>query len=239
MERNVLVATTANSLVAAIASVLVGATAPVLVAAIAMATLGCAGASKLDLGHMGQRAAWQHPERVVRALGIHAGDHVVDLGAGDGYFLPYLARAVGPVGRVYAVEVDANAILELERMVADEGLDNVEIVLGDYHDPRLPDGSIDLFLLVNSYHHIEQRPAYFEQLRADLGPAGRVAVIDPDDELDGMLSLFLSRGHTSSRRAIRDELTAVGYSHVESFDFLPVQVFEVFTPLSHTALSRH
>jgi hypothetical protein len=91
-------------------------------------------------------------------------------------------------------------------------------------------------LLVNSYHHIEQRPAYFERLQADLEPDGRVAVIDPDDELDGMMGLFLSKGHTSSRRSIRDEMTAVGYSHAASFDFLPVQVFEVFTPVARTAL---
>ncbi len=210
-----------------------------IVAVIAFATLGCAGASKLDLSHVGQRAAWQHPDAVVRALGVDAGDHVVDLGAGNGYFLSYLAEAVGPTGRVYAVDVDANVILELTQTVDDEGLQNVQIVLGDYHDPRLPDHSIDLVLLVNSYHHIEQRPAYFEQLRADLEPSGRVAVIDPDDELDGMMGLFLSEGHTSSRRAIRDEMTAVGYSLAASFDFLPVQVFEVFTPVARTALPRH
>jgi ubiquinone/menaquinone biosynthesis C-methylase UbiE len=185
---------------------------------------------------LGQRAAWQHPDEVIRALGVAAGDHVVDLGAGDGYFLPYLAEAVGPTGRVYAVDVDANVILDLTRTVDDEDLENVEIVLGDSHDPRLPDHSIDLVLLVNSYHHIEQRPAYFEQLQADLEPDGRVAVIDPDDELGGMMGLFLSKGHTSSRRAIRDEMMAVGYSHAASFDFLPVQVFEVFTPVARTAL---
>ncbi len=210
-----------------------------IVAMVAFATLGCAGASKLDLSRVGQRAAWQHPDEVVRALGVDAGDHVVDLGAGDGYFLPYLAEAVGPSGRVYAVDVDANVILDLTRTVDDAGLENVEIVLGDYHDPRLPDHSIDLVLLVNSYHHIEQRPAYFERLQVDLEPAGRVAVIDPDDELGGMMGLFLSEGHTSSRRAIRDEMTAVGYSHAASFDFLPVQVFEVFTPVARTALPRH
>ncbi len=209
-----------------------------IVSLVAFATLGCAGASKLDLSHVGQRAAWQHPDEVVRALGVDAGDHVVDLGAGNGYFLPYLAEAVGSTGRVYAVDVDANVILELARTVDDEGLENVEIVLGDYDDPRLPDHSIDLVLLVNSYHHIEQRSAYFERLQADLEPAGRVAVIDPDDELDGMMGLFLSEGHTSSRRAIRDEMTAVGYSHAASFDFLPVQVFEVFTPTARTALPR-
>jgi arsenite methyltransferase len=211
----------------------------VIIAVVAIATLGCAGASKLDLHQVGRRAAWQHPNEVIRALGVDAGDHVVDLGAGSGYFLPYRAEAVGPTGRVYAVDVDANVVLELTRAANDAGLENVEIVLGDYHDPRLPDHSIDLVLLVNSYHHIEQRRAYFTQLQADLEPTGRVAVIDPDDDLDGIMGLFLSEGHTSSRRGIRDEMATVGYSHAASFDFLPVQVFEVFTPKPHSALPRH
>ena len=199
-------------------------------------TAGCAGTSKLDLSQVGRRAAWQHPDEVVHALGVRPGDHVADLGAGDGYFVPYLARAVGPTGVVYAVDVDADAMLLLAELVEEEGLDNVEIVLGDYHDPRLPNGSLDCVLLVNSYHHIEERPAYLEQLWTDLERGGRVGVIEPNEETDGVLGLFLSEGHTSTRHEIRAEMTEAGYSHSESFDFLPVQVFEVFTAEARTAL---
>ena len=66
-------------------------------------TAGCAGTSKLDLSQVGRRAAWQHPAEVVQALGVRPGDTVADIGAGEGYFLPYLAEAVGPTGTLYVL----------------------------------------------------------------------------------------------------------------------------------------
>jgi hypothetical protein len=71
----------------------------------ALALGGCNGLSKLDLTTLG-RASWQRPEDVVRALELRPGDRVADLGAGEGYFLPYLSEAVGSRGRVFAVEVE-------------------------------------------------------------------------------------------------------------------------------------
>ena len=72
---------------------------------------GCSGVSELDLSRIYSRAGWQLPERVVEALDIEPGDRVADLGAGEGYFLPYLSDAVGPSGTVYAVEVEAAVAL--------------------------------------------------------------------------------------------------------------------------------
>jgi ubiquinone/menaquinone biosynthesis C-methylase UbiE len=172
---------------------------------------GCNGLSKLDWTTLG-RASWQRPEDVVRALDLRPGDRVADLGAGEGYFLPYLSEAVGSQGRVFAVEVESELAEQLEAQFADG--DNVEVVLGRTDDPQLPDGSIDLALIVNTYHHIEDRPAYFTRLKRDLSASGRVAIIDPDADLGGVLSLFLDDGHDSSA----------------CHDFLAVQVFEVFAP---------
>lgn len=190
---------------------------------------GCSGLSKLDYTSLG-RDSWQRPRDVVRALGLAPGDHVADLGAGDGYFVPYLAEAVGADGRVYAVEVDDSAIAGLKERFGNGAAPNVEVILGDYDDPELPDGAVDLVLLVNTYHHIEDRPGYFARLRADLSPAGRVAVIDPNADLTGVLSLFLDAGHQSRASDVAREMEEAGYRPAETFDFLPVQIFEVFEP---------
>ena len=189
----------------------------------------CAGTSRLDLRHFGERAMWQRPEQVVRALALAPGDRVADLGPGDGYFLPYLSEAVGPQGRVYAVEVDANRILDLTARVEERGLRNVELVLGDPDDPRLPDGRIDLALVVNAFRRIEDRPAYLARLRDALRPSGRVALIEPDPELEGVLRWLVDGEQASSRAALRREMRAVGYAPAASFSFLPAQVFEVFS----------
>lgn len=196
---------------------------------VALMLLACSGASKLDYGSLHQRAGWQKPEAVIEALDIEPGARVADIGAGDGYFLPYLAEAVGPEGRVFAVDVDAERVDALERRVAEAGHSNVTVVLANFDDPLLPDAGIDLTLLCNTYHHIEERPAYFEKLLDDLDREGRVAVIEPNEDLHGLLRLFLDEGHTSSASAIDEEMSAAGYQRTASFDFLPIQLFEVYS----------
>ncbi len=197
------------------------------------AALGCQGVSKIEFGkiHRG-REAWQHPEEVVQSLGIEPGDRVADLGAGDGYFVPYLADAVGTSGRVYAVDVEADTTRKLEQTFGASHA-NVEVVLARYEDPELPDGTIDVVLIVNTYHHIEDRSDYIARLRGDLAPTGRVAIIEPNGDLSGVLSLFLDNGHTSSAPALIEEMREAGYQPLGSYEFLPTQVFEVFEPAGY------
>jgi len=197
----------------------------VLVAPLA-ALCGCSGFGELDFTSFG-RDTWQRPDDVVTALAVEPGDRVADLGAGEGYFVEHLSAAVGADGRVYAVEVEADVAAALsERFPARST--NVETILGQYDDPLLPDGQLDLVLLVNTYHHIEDRPAYFRSLQADLAPGGRVAVIEPNEDLDGVLALALDDGHTSSAPAIQQEMREAGYRLDAQHDFLPVQIFSVW-----------
>lgn len=195
-----------------------------VVAFICLGTLGCQGMGKLDWTHLG-RESWQRPDDLIDALAIEPGDRVADIGAGHGYFLSRLSRAVGSDGMVYAVDVDAQLIDDLKASSPEA---NVEVILGTFDDPMLPDGAVDLVLLVNTFHHIEDRPAYFARLRADLSARGRVAVVDPDEELGGVLSLFLDEGHTSTARDVTEDMLAAGYRKHASHDFLPIQIFEVF-----------
>jgi SAM-dependent methyltransferase len=193
--------------------------------------LGCQGFSKLDYSTLG-RAMWQRPDDVIAALALQPGDHVADLGAGDGYFVPYLSAAV-PEGRVYAVEVDPERIAILkERFGGDE--DNVEVVSGEFADPKLPDRSVDLVLIVNTYHHIggsgEERENYFRTLRSDLSPRGRVVLLEPDPDHGGLLGLFTPSDHGTKLPDLDTEMSAAGYTRSESYDLLPIQQFEVYTP---------
>lgn len=190
--------------------------------------VGCAGVGELDLSASG-RDRWQRPDDVVAALALEPGAKVADLGAGEGYFVEHLSAAVGPQGRVYAVEVEAEAAASLSERFP-ENSTNVETVLGDFEDPRLPDGTIDLVLIVNTFHHIEDRPGYFRRLQADLSPDGRVAVIEPNQDLGGVLSLALDEGHKSSAADVREEMRDAGYRLEAEHDFLPVQIFSVWAP---------
>jgi ubiquinone/menaquinone biosynthesis C-methylase UbiE len=190
--------------------------------------IGCSGLAQLDFTTLG-RDMWQRPADVVEALELRPGDRVADLGAGEGYFVAHLSAAVGAEGRVYAVDVDAEVVSQLADHFAPD-TPNVEAILGDTDDPMLPDASVDLVLIVNTYHHIENRPEYFRRLKKDLSPGGRVAIIEPNEDLGGVLRLALDAGHTSSAPVVEDEMRQAGYQVDTRGDFLPVQIFRVFVP---------
>lgn len=185
--------------------------------------------AKIDWSRGLSRDAFSQPEKVIAALAIEPGARVADLGAGDGYFVAPLAEAVGPAGRVYAVEVDAGALRELRARAAGDA--RVEVVEGALDDPRLPDGAIDLVFLSSVYHHVEDRVAYFARLRADLAPGARVAIVEPRASWASWW-LLLPPGHGVAVPAMRAEMAQAGYRPVASHDFLPAHSFEVFAPVA-------
>ena len=192
----------------------------------------CAPLAKVDLWRAvtDGRDGWQHPEAVIEALAIQPGDRVAEIGAGDGYWIGWLSDAVGPTGRVYAVEVDDAKIATLSQRTAQEGLSNVEVVRGEYADPLLPDGGIDLAITCLTYHHIEDRVSYFRNLKRDLSSRGRVAHLDDRDDLPGLLGYLPTEGHWSNVEQMNAEMSSAGYERGAKFDFLPVQSFQIFTP---------
>ena len=190
-----------------------------------LAVSNCA-VSKIDWSRFPGRDAISQPDRVLATLEVGPGLRVADLGAGTGYFTERLAAAVAPDGRVWAVEVDGELVDELrEKAAALPPL--VEVVHGDFDDPKLPDGQVDLVLLSSVYHHIEDRVAYFAKLRADLAPGGRVAILEPATGWASLL-LLLPPGHAVAVPEIRNEMAAAGYRHMASHAFLPAHSFEVF-----------
>lgn len=99
-------------------------------------------------------------------------------------------------------------------------------------DPKLPSRAIDVVLIVNTFHHIGDRQLYFSKLRDNLRSGGRVAVIEPNAELGGILGLTLDEGHKSHSSEVQREMQEAGYRKLQSLNFLPVQIFETFTPAS-------
>ena len=117
---------------------------------------------------------------------------------------------------------------QLADRVAEENHFNVVVILGEFEDPLLPDETIDLVFLCNTYHHIENRVDYFSDLKTDLKSDGRVVVIDMKDDLTGILRLFATAPHWTPKQLLLNEMEQAGYRHQSGFDFLPVQNFEVF-----------
>ena len=124
------------------------------------------------------RARWQRPAQLVRALGVRPGQTVAEIGAGSGYLVRRLARAVGPRGRVYAVDAEPRMLPILVERLRRAGIGSVTPVLGRDDDPLLPEGSCDLVLVVNTYHHFPGGPRHLRRLARLLRAGGRLVNVD-------------------------------------------------------------
>jgi ubiquinone/menaquinone biosynthesis C-methylase UbiE len=173
------------------------------------------------------RDAYQKPDEVLRALALRPGEAVADIGSGSGYFALRLAAAVGPTGRVYAVDVDPGMVRHLNERVRDAGVDNVRSVLAAPDDPLLGDASVDRFFVCDTWHHIEDQAKYLALMKKMLRPGGEVVMIDFKKEKTPM-------GPPLEMRIARDTLVqqmqAAGFRLATEHTFLPYQYFLVFRP---------
>jgi predicted methyltransferase len=171
-----------------------------------------------------ERDAWQKPHQVIQALALKPDASVADIGAGTGYFAARLANML-PQGTVYAVDIEPAMVKYLGERAQREKLANLKPVAGAAGDPRLP-AKVDLILLVDVYHHIEERERYFRKLAASLKPGGRIAVID--------FRLDSPSGPPKAARVpperVKAELAKAGYDLAAEHGFLPRQYFLVFRP---------
>ena len=124
-----------------------------------------------------QRLASLKIPETLKALGLKPGMMVADIGAGTGIFTTRMANAVKPGGWVYAVDIDQALLDHINEASTEVGLSNVQTVLGEYDDPKLPD-NVDLALINDVLHHIEHRDVYLKNLAQYLNPGGRVALIN-------------------------------------------------------------
>jgi FkbM family methyltransferase len=166
----------------------------------------------------------ERPDAVVDALGLAEDAVVVDLGAGTGYFTRRLAPRV-PRGRVIAVDIQPEMLDILRRQVDTEGITNVETVLGTEQDPGLRPNSVDLTLIVDSYHEFGYPREVMRALHRATRPGGRVVLVEYRGEDPAVPIRAL---HKMTEAQVRREVEAAGFRFVENRSFLPHQHFLVF-----------
>jgi SAM-dependent methyltransferase len=168
------------------------------------------------------RDEWQMPARVIDALQLKPGQLVADIGAGTGYFTVRLAKSPA-APRVYAVDIESSMVEYVKQRAVREGLTNVVAVQAGADKTNLPE-PVDLVLVVDTYHHIPNRVAYFTALKARMKPGARLAIVDfRKDSPDGPPVEF-----RFTPDQIGAELAKAGFSLQTSHDFLPRQIFLVY-----------
>jgi ubiquinone/menaquinone biosynthesis C-methylase UbiE len=191
------------------------------------AVMDARGAAWLDRP---EREREEAPSRAVAALGIRPGQTVADIGAGSGYYAVLLADAVGPSGRVIATDVQPEMLALIRKRM--EGKEagrwrNVELVLGTPTESKLPDGALDLALMVDVYHELAQPQIFLRSLRRALKHDGRLVLIEFRKESTWVP---IREEHKMSVREARMELEAEGFTFERVIDVLPWQHILVFSP---------
>lgn len=172
-----------------------------------------------------KRDQYQKPDDVVRALHLRPGETIADIGSGSGYFTLRFAARVGEGGRVFAVDIDPEMVRHLNRRVRDAGVRNVQTILADPDDPLLADASVDRFVVVDTWHHIEKPVEYLALMKRMLKPGGQVVMID-------FQKRELPVGPPLEMKIAREDLVrqmeANGFRLAKEHTFLPYQYFLVF-----------
>ena len=169
------------------------------------------------------RNEWQKPEEVIEAIGIEKHSVIADIGSATGYF-PVRFAQFAKEGRVYGIDIEPNLVGYLNARAVREKLPNLTSILGDPDDPKIPE-RVDLVFICDTYHHIQHRAKYFENLKKYIKPESRLVIVDfkkgelpvgPKDEMK-----------LAEEEVVR-ELTAVGYRLVPNSANLPYQYVLVF-----------
>jgi ubiquinone/menaquinone biosynthesis C-methylase UbiE len=154
------------------------------------------------------------------ALDVKPGMTVCDMGCGNGYHTLPLAKAVGEAGKVYAVDIQPEMLRMLDEKTQQEKVTNITPILGAEADPKLPDGSCDLILMVDVYHEFSQPGVMLQAMKKALKPGGQLVLVEfrsEDPEVP------IKPEHKMSKAQIEKELTANGYELSRSYEELPWQ----------------
>jgi ubiquinone/menaquinone biosynthesis C-methylase UbiE len=177
------------------------------------------------------RDQYQKPDEVIRHMELAKGDVVCEIGAGTGYITPYLARAVGAEGKVYAEDPQPEFLNAINEKTRAQALDNVVTVLGTYTDTNLADGSCDVAFVLDAYHHFEWPAPMLDAMAGDLKPGGRMIIVDwfrRSNPLFERWGIDVNKHVRLDRDGVIKEIESHGWKLADTRSFLDHQYFLVF-----------
>ncbi len=167
-----------------------------------------------------ERQAEEDCSKLIKALKIKPGQTVCDMGCGNGFYTLRMARMVGENGRVLAVDIQPEMLSLLDKQLKGKKIKNVEPILSTPIDPALPEGKVDLILIVDVYHEFSYPEQMLRAMRKSLSPGGRIALAEFRLE-DPTVPIKLL--HKMSKQQILKEYEPNGLKLVEQYDELPWQ----------------
>jgi ubiquinone/menaquinone biosynthesis C-methylase UbiE len=169
------------------------------------------------------RSNWQMPVRVMKEIGVKEGMTVADIGANEGYFTFYLAEKVGHKGKVFATDIDDNALQTIRNRMKNENVNNITVINGKEDDPMLPAKSMDIALIVNVIPVLSNPPAFLKTVAKCLKPGGKLVIVQWAAEKIDREVVDWENPYRNSLRFYLRQIYDSGFEVVQIMNFLPLQ----------------
>ena len=160
-----------------------------------------------------ERDTWMNIHDIFEEAGIHKGSYVADIGCHEGYLSIHLANKVGIEGKVYSVDVREDRLEVLDENLKARNLSNVDIILGDYDDPKLPINKLDVVFIMDTYHEMEDYTTILKHVHKSLKSGGRIVIIEKlKSRIKGKSRADQVDAHSISPKYVKKELSGAGFT---------------------------
>lgn len=162
---------------------------------------------------------------ILTALGVRDGAHIADVGSSDGFYTLRIAKAVAPTGKAYAIDIEQKSLDKLRERAQKEAITNVEVILSEPADPKLPPGALDAVLIRNAYHEMVAYREILKSVMSGLKPGGLLVVSESiSDNLLDKTREEQVKEHNIAPGLVEAELREAGFDIIDRDD-----VFTRFT----------
>ncbi|MEJ2308498.1 MAG: methyltransferase domain-containing protein [Gammaproteobacteria bacterium] len=170
------------------------------------------------------REVWDRRDDIIRALDLQPGMAIADIGAGTGFFTMLMAQEVGPFGKAYAVDISPDFVEAIEARAKQRGIGNLVGVVNDQKSVRLPENSVDLVFVSDTYHHFEYPMTTLASIHAALKPGGELVIID-FKRIPGFSGAWVMSHVRAGEQQVAAEIQSAGFELVQRLDFMQTQYF--------------
>ncbi|MBQ0736137.1 class I SAM-dependent methyltransferase [Aquimarina celericrescens] len=163
-----------------------------------------------------KRDTWMNVSKIFDLAGVKSGSAVADVGCHEGYLTIRMSKKVGETGKVYAVDVREDRLERLDEHLAARSLTNVKTILGDYDNPKLPNTSLDVVVVMDTYHEIDDYMVVLNHLKKSLKPEGRIVIIEKfKSHMRNTTRNEQMKAHTISLDFVKSELKKAGFTVIK------------------------
>lgn len=163
------------------------------------------------------REIFRYRKEIVDALGLEPGMDVADVGAGTGFFSIMMSDRVDPGGTVYAVDIAENFIEHIRELADEKGIDNIEAIRCTPRSTELPEASVDLIYICDTYHHFEYPFDTLASIHRALRPGGQLIIVD-FERIKGVSEEWVLNHVRCGKGTVADEIRDSGFDFVEEID---------------------